>query len=126
MFQVGLVDPFSGGVIQVSAFQEQAMYACDYPNTDQPFICLDLTYIYVLLRDGFGLEPTTRLYVSIYAIYCFLRFNINSQSTVLIPPKNLENGSPFIKVTRNSLGFLDISFLNSYAQGNGKKNFRWF
>ncbi|XP_003490259.1 ectonucleoside triphosphate diphosphohydrolase 5 isoform X1 [Bombus impatiens] len=61
--EVGLVDPFSGGVIQVNAFQKQARDACDYPNTDQPFICLDLTFIYVLLRDGFGLEPNTKLYL---------------------------------------------------------------
>ncbi|XP_015433577.1 PREDICTED: ectonucleoside triphosphate diphosphohydrolase 5 isoform X2 [Dufourea novaeangliae] len=61
--EVGLVDPFFGGVVQVSAFLKQAMDACDYPNTDQPFICLDLTFIYVLLRDGFGLEPTTKLYL---------------------------------------------------------------
>ncbi|XP_076236069.1 nucleoside diphosphate phosphatase ENTPD5 isoform X2 [Calliopsis andreniformis] len=61
--EVGLVDPFSGGIIQVSAFLKQAMDACDYPNTDQPFICLDLTYIYVLLRDAFGLEPTTKLFL---------------------------------------------------------------
>lgn len=63
IFQVGLVDPFFGGVVQVSAFLKQAMDACDYANTDQPFTCLDLTYIYVLLRDVFGLEPTTKLYV---------------------------------------------------------------
>ncbi|XP_076299140.1 ectonucleoside triphosphate diphosphohydrolase NTPase isoform X2 [Lasioglossum baleicum] len=61
--EVGLVDPFAGGVVQVRAFLKQAKEACDYPNTDQPFICLDLTYIYVLLRDGFGLEPTTKLYL---------------------------------------------------------------
>ncbi|XP_076684363.1 ectonucleoside triphosphate diphosphohydrolase NTPase isoform X1 [Andrena cerasifolii] len=61
--EVGLVDPFSGGITQVSEFQNLAKDACDYPNTDQPFICLDLTYIYVLLRDGFGLEPTTSLYL---------------------------------------------------------------
>ncbi|CAK9803176.1 Nucleoside diphosphate phosphatase ENTPD5 [Anthophora quadrimaculata] len=61
--EVGLIDPFFGGVIQVSAFLKQAMDACDYPNTDQPFICLDLTFIYVLLRDGFGLEPTTKIHL---------------------------------------------------------------
>ncbi|XP_078042483.1 ectonucleoside triphosphate diphosphohydrolase NTPase isoform X1 [Augochlora pura] len=61
--EVGLVDPFFGGVVQVSALLEMAKAVCDYPNTDQPFICLDLTFIYVLLRDGFGLEPTTKLYL---------------------------------------------------------------
>lgn len=65
IFQVSLVDPFSGGIIQVSAFLKQAMDACDYPNTEQPFTCLDLTFIYILLRDGFGLDPTTKLYVRI-------------------------------------------------------------
>lgn len=61
--EVSLVDPFSGGIIQVSAFLKQAMDACDYPNTEQPFTCLDLTFIYILLRDGFGLDPTTKLYL---------------------------------------------------------------
>ncbi|XP_043252062.1 ectonucleoside triphosphate diphosphohydrolase 5 isoform X2 [Colletes gigas] len=61
--EVGLVDPFKGGVIQVSAFLKQVKDACDYPNTDQPFVCLDLTFIYVLLHNGFDLEPTTKLYL---------------------------------------------------------------
>lgn len=69
IFQVSLVDPFSGGIIQVSAFLKQAMDACDYPNTEQPFTCLDLTFIYILLRDGFGLDPTTKLYVRIQLKY---------------------------------------------------------
>ncbi|XP_012268935.2 ectonucleoside triphosphate diphosphohydrolase 5 isoform X2 [Athalia rosae] len=59
--EVGLIDPFSGGIITVDAFLKQAMESCDYPNTDQPFMCLDLTFIYVLLRDGFNLQPTTKL-----------------------------------------------------------------
>lgn len=57
-----------GGIVQLSAFLKQAMETCDYPNTDQPFMCLDLTFIYVLLKDGFGLEPTTKLFVSIVYI----------------------------------------------------------
>jgi len=64
IFQVALIDPFLGGMVQLSSFLKQAMETCDYPNTDQPFMCLDLTFIYVLLRDGFGLEPSTKLYVS--------------------------------------------------------------
>lgn len=59
-----MIDPFLGGMVQLSSFLKQAMETCDYPNTDQPFMCLDLTFIYVLLRDGFGLEPSTKLYVS--------------------------------------------------------------
>lgn len=61
--EVGLIDPFSGGVIPLSAFLKQAMETCDYPNTDQPFMCLDLTYIYVLLHNGFHLDPTTKLFL---------------------------------------------------------------
>lgn len=61
--EVGLVDPYFGGVVELRGFLKQAMDACDYPNTDQPFICLDLTFIYVLLRDGFGLQPSTKLYL---------------------------------------------------------------
>ncbi|XP_054007003.1 ectonucleoside triphosphate diphosphohydrolase 5 isoform X1 [Hylaeus anthracinus] len=61
--EVGLVDPFKGGVIQVGQFLKHAIEVCDYPNTEQPFTCLDLTFIFVLLRDGFGLKPTTKLYL---------------------------------------------------------------
>lgn len=53
-----------GGMVQLNSFLKQAMETCDYPNTDQPFMCLDLTFIYVLLRDGFGLEPSTKLHVN--------------------------------------------------------------
>ncbi|XP_015523775.1 ectonucleoside triphosphate diphosphohydrolase 5 isoform X1 [Neodiprion virginianus] len=59
--EVGLIDPFAGGVVTVGTFLKQATESCDYPNTDQPFICLDLTFIYVLLRDGFDLQPATKL-----------------------------------------------------------------
>ncbi|XP_011335310.1 ectonucleoside triphosphate diphosphohydrolase 5 isoform X2 [Ooceraea biroi] len=61
--EVALIDPFLGGVVQLSSLLKQAMETCDYPNTDQPFMCLDLTFIYVLLKDGFGLEPSTKLYL---------------------------------------------------------------
>ncbi|CAL1683911.1 unnamed protein product [Lasius platythorax] len=61
--EVALIDPFLGGYVELNVFLKQAMEICDYPNTDQPFMCLDLTFIYVLLKDGFGLEPSTRLYL---------------------------------------------------------------
>ncbi|XP_046822877.1 ectonucleoside triphosphate diphosphohydrolase 5 isoform X1 [Vespa velutina] len=61
--EVGLIDPFSGGVIHLGAFLKQATETCDYPNAEQPFMCLDLTFIYVLLHNGFGLEPSTRLFL---------------------------------------------------------------
>lgn len=62
--QVGLIDPFKGGVIKVESFYKAAQNTCNYPNTDQPFMCLDLTFIYVLLHDGFGLDRDTQLAVS--------------------------------------------------------------
>nr|XP_012221880.1 PREDICTED: ectonucleoside triphosphate diphosphohydrolase 5 isoform X1 [Linepithema humile] len=61
--EVALIDPFLGGIVQMSAFLKQAMDTCDDPNADQPFMCLDLTFIYVLLKDGFGLEPSTTLHL---------------------------------------------------------------
>lgn len=59
--EVALVDPFLGGKVSLNGFYNKAMETCDDANTEQPFICLDLTYIYVLLKDGFGVEPYTKL-----------------------------------------------------------------
>lgn len=62
--QVGLIDPFKGGEVTVNTFLKAAREACEYPNVEQPFMCLDLTFIYVLLREGFGLEGNTKMFVS--------------------------------------------------------------
>ncbi|KAK0096013.1 hypothetical protein PV326_006766 [Microctonus aethiopoides] len=59
--ETGLIDPKDGGVITLQSFHKTALDTCNYPNVDQPFMCLDLTYIYVLLRDCFELEPSTKL-----------------------------------------------------------------
>nr|CAD7424223.1 unnamed protein product [Timema monikensis] len=59
--EYGLIDPFTGGVVSVKDFQKAAITTCDTPNTEQPFMCLDLTFISVLLQDGFGLKPDTKL-----------------------------------------------------------------
>ncbi|XP_046382642.1 ectonucleoside triphosphate diphosphohydrolase 5-like isoform X2 [Ischnura elegans] len=61
--EVGLIDPFKGGVITVEHFTKAAKSACAYPNADQPFMCLDLTFISVLLQDGFLLKPKTKLHL---------------------------------------------------------------
>lgn len=61
--ETGLVDPFKGGEIAVSEFTKKAREVCATPNTDQPFMCLDLVFISVLLQDGFGLKPTTNIKV---------------------------------------------------------------
>lgn len=43
---------------------KKAKEICAIPNTDQPFMCLDVTYIAVLLQDGYGLRPQTKLKVN--------------------------------------------------------------
>ncbi|CRL01004.1 CLUMA_CG014384, isoform A [Clunio marinus] len=59
--ETGLVDPFQGGEITVFEFTKKSREICATPNTDQPFMCLDLIYISVLLQDGFGLKPQTNI-----------------------------------------------------------------
>ncbi|XP_049841284.1 ectonucleoside triphosphate diphosphohydrolase 5 isoform X1 [Schistocerca gregaria] len=59
--EFGLIDPFSGGVVTVKQFEDAAKKSCETPNAEQPFMCLDLTFITVLLQDGFGLKPEKSL-----------------------------------------------------------------
>ncbi|XP_015110499.1 ectonucleoside triphosphate diphosphohydrolase 5 [Diachasma alloeum] len=59
--EAGLIDPFKGGVITLSTFYNGTVDVCNYPNADQPFACLDMMYIYVLLEDCFGLDSSTKL-----------------------------------------------------------------
>ncbi|XP_018901655.1 ectonucleoside triphosphate diphosphohydrolase 5 isoform X2 [Bemisia tabaci] len=56
--EVGLVDPYQGGTIKLTDYFKSALEACKFPNAEQPFMCLDLTYISVLLHDGFGLDTS--------------------------------------------------------------------
>lgn len=60
-----MIDPFTGGNVPVRYFLLAAERTANSTNADQPFMTLDLTFIYVLLTDGFGLKPTTQLSVSI-------------------------------------------------------------
>lgn len=79
--ETGIVDPFLGGEVTVADFIKKARESCSTANTDQPFMCLDLVYISVLLQDGFGLKPQTkiRLYKKIrghevsWALGCFFQ-----------------------------------------------------
>ncbi|XP_063993423.1 ectonucleoside triphosphate diphosphohydrolase 5 [Diachasmimorpha longicaudata] len=59
--EAGLIDPFKGGVITLHTFYNGIVDACNYPNADQPFTCLDMMYIYVLLENCFGLNNSTKL-----------------------------------------------------------------
>ncbi|PSN51699.1 Ectonucleoside triphosphate diphosphohydrolase 6 [Blattella germanica] len=61
--EYGLIDPFTGGVVLVRDFHTAANKTCDIPNTEQPFMCLDLTFISVLLQHGFGLSPDKPLHL---------------------------------------------------------------
>jgi len=79
--ETGLVDPFQGGEITVAEFTKKAREVCATPNADQPFMCLDLVFISVLLQDGYGLKPQSniKLYKKIrghevsWALGCFFQ-----------------------------------------------------
>lgn len=57
--EAGLIDPYVGGQIKLGDFKNAATEACRTPNTEQPFMCLDLSFIWVLLEDGLGLKLET-------------------------------------------------------------------
>lgn len=57
------LDPFEGGEIEISELKLKVEQICAIPNTDQPFMCLDISYIAMLLEEGFGLMPTTKVKV---------------------------------------------------------------
>lgn len=54
-----------GGDITVADFHKTAKEICATPNTDQPFMCLDVSYMAVLLEEGYGLKPQTKIKVRI-------------------------------------------------------------
>jgi len=59
----GLIEDTKGGIVPVSSFGAAAFGACLDQNRHaaHPFLCFDLTYIYALLRHGFGLNEDTEL-----------------------------------------------------------------
>ncbi|KAM8826903.1 ectonucleoside triphosphate diphosphohydrolase 5 isoform 1-T2 [Synchiropus picturatus] len=58
----GLIDGLSGGTLEVRDFRRRAKEVCNkMADSRQPFLCLDLTYISSLLRDGFGFQDTSKL-----------------------------------------------------------------
>lgn len=66
--ETGLIDPFEGGEITVGDYYNKAKEICATPNTDQPFMCLDLSFISVILEDGYDLKATTPLKVSEWSL----------------------------------------------------------
>lgn len=57
----GIIDVVDTATSTVKAFQKAADAACHDPNTEQPFMCLDLTFISVLFIEGYGFSPNTKL-----------------------------------------------------------------
>ncbi|XP_021913733.1 ectonucleoside triphosphate diphosphohydrolase 5 isoform X1 [Zootermopsis nevadensis] len=61
--EYGLIDPFNGGGVSVRDYHIAANKTCETPNAEQPFMCLDLSFISVLLQQGFGLSPDKVLHL---------------------------------------------------------------
>ncbi|CAG9762305.1 unnamed protein product [Ceutorhynchus assimilis] len=61
--QAGLIDFDKGGQVKVADFKKQAQRTCHEANPEQPFICMDMTFIWLLLEKGFGLSLDTRIYL---------------------------------------------------------------
>ncbi|PIO30325.1 hypothetical protein AB205_0109640 [Aquarana catesbeiana] len=62
-----LIDFENGGVLEVRDFAQKAREVCDHMTSDSShshFLCMDLTYITALLREGFGFEDGTLLQVN--------------------------------------------------------------
>ncbi len=74
------LDAVTGGVTTIKNFNNQAREACASPNAEQPFMCLDLSFISILLEYGFGLKPYTELQVIIKTII----FGFHQNETILM------------------------------------------
>ncbi|XP_053119998.1 nucleoside diphosphate phosphatase ENTPD5 isoform X2 [Hemicordylus capensis] len=59
-----LIDYEKGGVLQVRDFERKAREVCnnlDSYSSASPFLCMDLSYITALLKEGFGFKDSTIL-----------------------------------------------------------------
>ncbi|NXD05742.1 ENTP5 diphosphohydrolase, partial [Nothocercus nigrocapillus] len=59
-----LIDYEEGGVLEVRDFERKAKEVCDNMerySSASPFLCMDLTYITALLKEGFGFRDSTLL-----------------------------------------------------------------
>lgn len=63
-FNNDISDDSTGGKVQISQFRTAAEAVCKQANVDQPFMCLDLTFIWALLEHGLGLRPETTIFVT--------------------------------------------------------------
>uniref|UniRef100_A0A8C0JTF6 Ectonucleoside triphosphate diphosphohydrolase 5 n=1 Tax=Canis lupus dingo TaxID=286419 RepID=A0A8C0JTF6_CANLU len=63
----GMIDYETGGVLKVEDFKRKAREVCDNLEnftSGSPFLCMDLSYITALLKDGFGFADSTVLQLS--------------------------------------------------------------
>uniref|UniRef100_A0A3Q0RKI5 nucleoside diphosphate phosphatase n=1 Tax=Amphilophus citrinellus TaxID=61819 RepID=A0A3Q0RKI5_AMPCI len=63
----GLIDGSRGGTVEVRDFKKRAKEVCNKMTkygAINPFLCMDLTYITCLLKEGFGFKDSTVLHVS--------------------------------------------------------------
>ncbi|XP_067274872.1 ectonucleoside triphosphate diphosphohydrolase 5 [Pseudorasbora parva] len=62
--EAGLIDEARGGAVKIRDFRKRAKEVCNRPSKRSqvnPFLCMDLTYIICLLKDGFGFKESTVL-----------------------------------------------------------------
>lgn len=58
----GLTDPFKGGDVKLKAFMDSLKHACKVPNTEQPYACVDMMIIGVILDKILGLHKSSILH----------------------------------------------------------------
>ena len=80
----GLTDPFKGGNVKLKTFMDSLKHACKVPNTDQPYACVDMMVVGVVLDKVLGLH----------------------QSSLLLTPHQV-NSSPFWQELLSAAGFWD-------------------
>jgi len=57
----GLTDPFKGGNVKLKTFMDSLKHACKVPNTDQPYACVDMMVVGVVLDKVLGLHQGSTL-----------------------------------------------------------------
>ena len=57
----GLTDPFKGGNVKLKSFMDSLKHACKVPNTDQPYACVDMMVVGVILDKILGLHQSSVL-----------------------------------------------------------------